>query len=458
MLPARVPSGVPTGGRFAPSAHTEADVSLSSSAPLDRLFERFPELASVAAAIGSVRTDARPDGTPSYLVGGLPRDMALGLDGNDLDITSPLRPEEFREAVNAAGLDASVYDIGEVHGTTGVAFERPDGSQVIVEHTTHRAESYEPGSRIPTVTMGDSLEDDLARRDFTMNAVAIDLSTGEWVDPFGGLDDLANGVLRTPDDAYRTFSEDPLRIVRMVRFTARSKGGLRPNMSTLVAARRCAPRLEIVAPERIQAEVAKTLSSGTGATAAALEVAWQADIRDAMFDKLGDRLTLPSDLLPAGPDASPGSALAGLVFASSDPEGALGRLKFPNAQARPALAAAAAGRELSDAPAGDLTPEFARSMLRRHGPDACREAMWLARIPGLGRSSFGTPAAERELAEVFDDADGFATKPLPVDGRDALAAGLKGRDIGEALAAVERAMCRQTDLTRAEALAILASR
>jgi tRNA nucleotidyltransferase/poly(A) polymerase len=434
-------------------------VSLASSAPLDRLFERFPELASVAAAIGSVRTDARPDGTPSYLVGGLPRDMALGLDGNDLDITSPLRPEEFREAVNAAGLDASVYDIGEVHGTTGVAFERPDGSQVIVEHTTHRAESYEPGSRIPTVTMGDSLEADLARRDFTVNAVAIDLGSGEWVDPFGGLDDLANGVLRTPgDDPYRTFSEDPLRIVRMVRFTARSEGGLRPNMSTLVAARRCAPRLEIVAPERIQAEVAKTLSSGTGATAAALEVAWQAGIRDVMFDKLGDRLKFPTDLLPAGPDASPDSALAGLVFASSDPEGALRRLKFPNAQARPALAAAAAGRELSDVSTEDLTPEFARSMLRRHGFEACQEARQLARIPGVGRGVFGAMAVELVCSDVFDDADGFATKPLPVDGHDAVEAGLKGRAVGEALAAVEKAMCRQTDLTRAEALAILASR
>lgn len=431
-------------------------MSLPSTSPLEGLFERFPELAEVSEAIAQVHTPDRPDGTPSYLVGGLPRDMALGLEGNDLDITSPLRPEEFRAAVNAAGVDASVYDIGEVHGTTGVAFERPDGSQVIVEHTTHRAESYEPGSRIPTVTMGDSLEADLARRDFTMNAVAIDLSTGEWVDPFSGLDDLAAGVLRTPDDAFRTFSEDPLRIVRMVRFTARSKGGLRPNMSTLTAARRCAPRLEIVAPERIQAEVAKTLASGTRATAAALQVAWQAGIRDAMFDRLGDQLSLPSDLLPAGPDASPRSALAGLVFASSDAEGALRRLKFPNDQARPALAAAAAARALCDVPEEELTPTMARRLLRRHGADACREALWLSSIPGVGRApGSGVHAA---CAEVFEDRSGFATKPLPVDGHDAVEAGLKGRAVGEALAAVEQAMCARTDLDRAGALAILASR
>ena len=103
MVQSRVPAGVPTGGRFAASTHAEGDVSLPSTSPLEGLFERFPELAEVSEAIAQVHTPDRPDGTPSYLVGGLPRDMALGLEGNDLDITSPLRPEEFRAAVNAAG-------------------------------------------------------------------------------------------------------------------------------------------------------------------------------------------------------------------------------------------------------------------------------------------------------------------------------------------------------------------
>lgn len=417
--------------------HDEGDTDLSVHAPLPRLaFEQFlednPELVAVVAAVHA-------HGAPSYLVGGPVRDLALGLDPKDLDITSALRPEDFRHAM--AGLDgASIYDVGEAHGTTGIAFRRPDGTEVTVEHTTHRTEVYEPGSRVPTVGFGDELHADLARRDFTMNAVAVDLVTGEVVDPHGGLADLSARVLRTPADPVRTMSEDPLRGFRAVRFAALR--GFTVHDGTAAAIRSTADRFPIVSVERRRDELLRVVDAGPEATARALAVMDDLGVRPEMMGGLGDRISA-SELAGAS-GLHRGDALAALAAGSSDPRAALDAFKVSNARRDEALASVAA---LGSLALHENRPAF-RWAMRRHGAEAMAQAARIERI----WSTAGT-GAEQAVAEELS----FAARPLPVDGRDALAAGHRGRAVGDALRAVERAMCERPHLSAPEAVQILGS-
>jgi poly(A) polymerase len=127
----------------------------------------------------------------------------------------------------------------------------------VVEVTTYRSEEYDPGSRKPDVRFGDSLEGDLRRRDFTVNSMAVQLPSMEFVDPFGGLDDLVDGVLRTPSAATESFSDDPLRMMRAARFAAQLGFDVAPE--ALAAMTAMAERIGIVAAERVRVELVKTL-------------------------------------------------------------------------------------------------------------------------------------------------------------------------------------------------------
>ncbi len=189
-----------------------------------------------------------------YLVGGSVRDAivattdATPADGSDLDFTTDARPTEIESLLT--GWADAVWAQGRRFGTIGA---RREGR--VYEITTHRAEAYQPDSRKPSVAFGDRVEDDLARRDFTINAMALRLPDLELVDPFGGLADLSSGRLRTPLDPEESFRDDPLRMLRAARFA--SKLGLEPDPALVEAIRTGHGRLEIVSAERVRDELDK---------------------------------------------------------------------------------------------------------------------------------------------------------------------------------------------------------
>ena len=189
-----------------------------------------------------------------HLVGGSVRDALLGRLGDDLDFTTDARPEAVLAVV--AGWAEATWETGIAFGTVG-AMRR--GFRL--EITTYRAEAYDRTSRHPEVTYGDSLADDLARRDFTVNAMAVALPDWKapqaFVDPFGGLDDLAAAVLRTPGTPQRSFDDDPLRMLRAARFA--SQLGFAVDPTVVAAMTDMADRLEIISVERITDELSKLL-------------------------------------------------------------------------------------------------------------------------------------------------------------------------------------------------------
>jgi poly(A) polymerase len=186
------------------------------------------------------------------LVGGPVRDVFLGRVPGDLDLTTDAPPQRVLDITS--GWADAVWTIGISFGTVGL---RKGGTSF--EITTYRSEHYERGSRKPDVQYGTSLAEDLSRRDFTVNAMAARLPGYELVDPFDGLADLRDKLLRTPASPQESFDADPLRILRAARFTAqlglRTTPGLRAAMSEL------APRLAIVSAERISAELTKLMLS-----------------------------------------------------------------------------------------------------------------------------------------------------------------------------------------------------
>ena len=186
------------------------------------------------------------------LVGGSVRDALLGRLGNDLDFTTDARPEDVLKIVRPWA-DA-VWEVGIAFGTVG---SQKDGYQI--EVTTYRSEAYDRASRKPVVSYGDSIEDDLVRRDFTVNAMAVALPQKEFIDPYGGLQDLAERVLRTPGTPEASFSDDPLRMLRAVRFAAQLDFEVDPGVITAMT--EMAGRIEIVSAERIRVELDKLLLS-----------------------------------------------------------------------------------------------------------------------------------------------------------------------------------------------------
>jgi poly(A) polymerase len=184
------------------------------------------------------------------LVGGPVRDAVLGRSSPDLDFTTDARPDVTQRLLRGWG-DAH-WDIGKAYGTIGA--RRGD---VVVEVTTYRSERYDPDSRKPDVEFGHTLEGDLRRRDFTVNAMAVRLPELTFVDPHHGLEDLVGGWLRTPGTARDSFTDDPLRMMRAARFTAQL--GLRAGDEVIVAMTELAGRLEIVAAERVKVELEKLL-------------------------------------------------------------------------------------------------------------------------------------------------------------------------------------------------------
>ena len=209
-----------------------------------------PRLESVLDAARPLADLFAAEGHRLYLVGGVVRDHLLDRvpSAPDLDATTDAHPPAIKRIL--AGHAEAVWTQGERFGTIGCTI---DGQTW--EITTHRAESYEEASRKPAVAFGDRIEDDLVRRDFTVNAMAIDLHDRVLIDPYGGRDDLGVGVLRTPLDPEVSFSEDPLRMLRAARFHAGYD--LEPVPELVGAITAMVGRMAIVSTERIRDELEK---------------------------------------------------------------------------------------------------------------------------------------------------------------------------------------------------------
>ncbi len=212
---------------------------------------RLGELARtpVVATLASAFEDA---GFELAVVGGPVRDALLGRVTHDLDFTTNARPDDILRII--APLATAHWDIGREFGTIGAKIA---GEQV--EITTYRADMYDGVTRKPVVEFGDSLDGDLRRRDFTVNAMALRVPGPTLVDPTGGVEDLLARVLRTPIDPEVSFGDDPLRMLRAARFASQLEFDVAP--STEAALRALAPTLGIVSAERIQAELSRLLAT-----------------------------------------------------------------------------------------------------------------------------------------------------------------------------------------------------
>ncbi len=203
-----------------------------------------PILRTLAAQFGEA-------GYELYLVGGSVRDGLLHRPTHDLDFATDAHPPVIKRLLARAQPD-SRYDVGEKFGTIGATF-----GEWVVEITTYRSEEYAFANRKPAVTFGTNLEDDLSRRDFTINAIAQEPTTGGMLDPFHGLQDLQRGLIRAVGDPAARFREDPLRMLRALRFAAEL--GFHIDAATLAAMREQARALEHVSTERIAVEMTRLL-------------------------------------------------------------------------------------------------------------------------------------------------------------------------------------------------------
>ena len=211
-------------------------------------------LTKQAPAATSLATAFKAAGFKLALVGGPVRDAILGRLGNDLDFTTNARPKESEKILNKWA--DSVWDIGAAFGT--VAGKK---GEITVEITTYRSENYEKDSRKPAVEFGENIEGDLSRRDFTINAMALELTTDEptFIDLFNGVDDLQNKVIKTPGKPEDSFTDDPLRMMRAARFMSQLNFTI--DESVLVAIKEMAHRLSIISSERIRDEFIKIIMS-----------------------------------------------------------------------------------------------------------------------------------------------------------------------------------------------------
>ena len=198
-----------------------------------------------------VSTSYQDAGFEIYLVGGAVRDGILGIETNDFDFTTNASPEDSLGLLKKKGYKTT--EIGKAFGTIETTIEKCS-----IHITTYREDTYGKDSRKPEVQTSNNLDTDLSRRDFTINALAYDMNKNEIIDPYSGLKDLSEGIIRTPDSPDISFSDDPLRMLRACRFI--STHGFTPNNDVFEAITKNLERIEIVSTERIRDELTKLLT------------------------------------------------------------------------------------------------------------------------------------------------------------------------------------------------------
>jgi poly(A) polymerase len=240
------------------------------------LRERMPEVAEIG------RLFAR-HGHELALVGGPVRDVLLGQEPGDLDLTTDATPDQVL-AITSGWADRT-WEVGIAFGTVGLR-----KANAVFEITTYRSEQYERTSRRPEVRYGTSLEEDLGRRDFTVNAMAARLPGYDFTDPFGGFEALREKVLRTPGPPERSFGDDPLRILRAARFAAKLGFTIADDVRAAMTDQ--ARRLEIVSAERITSELTKLML--TPDPALGVDVLVQTGVADEILPEVS-RLRMEAD-------------------------------------------------------------------------------------------------------------------------------------------------------------------
>jgi len=222
-------------------------INAAAQLAITTLIKQAPEATNLAIAFKAA-------GFKLALVGGPVRDAILGRLGNDLDFTTDAHPKDCEKILKKWA--DSVWDIGAAFGT--VAGKKGD---ITVEITTYRSEIYELSSRKPNVEFGKTIEADLSRRDFTVNAMALELTTDEptFIDLYNGVNDLQNKLIKTPGKPEDSFSDDPLRMMRAARFMSQLNFTIDP--AVITAIKSMASRLEIISAERIRDEFIKIIMS-----------------------------------------------------------------------------------------------------------------------------------------------------------------------------------------------------
>jgi poly(A) polymerase len=252
---------------------TDAELLGAAQASLNRHGE-------VLRGLGRVFAD---HGHELYLVGGSVRDALLGRLGTDLDFTTDARPDQMLRFLRGWG-DA-LWDTGIEFGTLGVG-KGPPGHQDRLEITTFRADTYDQVSRNPDVRFGDNLNDDLVRRDFTVNAMAVRITPdgpAEFVDPLGGLAALRAAVLDTPAAPEVSFGDDPLRMLRAARFVSQLGFAVAPRVRH--ALEEMAPQLSRITAERVAAELDKLVLGAD--PVAGLDLMVETGLGDVVLPEIG---------------------------------------------------------------------------------------------------------------------------------------------------------------------------
>lgn len=378
-----------------------------------------------------------------YFVGGIVRDLLLGRgDFSDVDLTTDARPKAIKAAVT--GSADALWTQGERFGTIGARI----GDHAF-EITTHRAESYDEASRKPVVSFGDDLVTDLSRRDFTINAMAIDVATGELIDPYNGQVDLKEQRLRTPLDPEISFSDDPLRMLRAARFLPRF--GLVATSELVASASALCDRLSIVSGERIHDELAKLLSLPTPkAGLEFLEVT-------GLLGEIGLASAAPHLGFVADLDTR-SARRAGLLMHMSDDAvaGFLEALRFSKVDRRATVRSLAAARSLVD---DDVVSAPAiRSAIRSAARSAGNAAMddVVALLPLAGASLERTASIAAVLAELRASED-LDDRTPPLEGAEIMELlGISaGPAVGEALSHLESLRLERGPIAPDEAKAAL---
>jgi tRNA nucleotidyltransferase (CCA-adding enzyme) len=369
-------------------------------------------------------------GHETWAVGGAVRDVFLGIPTGDWDLTTHARPNEIRRAFRRT------VPIGIEHGTVGVLAR--DGT--MYEVTTFRRD-VETDGRHAVVAFAERVEDDLARRDFTVNAIAWHPLREELLDPYGGVGDLEAGVLQTVGDPHERFAEDHLRILRAFRFASRF--GLEIDPRTWHAAVAGTPALSALSAERVREELLKVLDAD-GRPSVALDFYGASGALDTLYPELGgirsssegrEAWTDTLAAVDALPKGRPLLRLAALLRPLDEAAAAalLLRLRLSNAQTDE-LARRAAASSLPDASA---PAEEVRRWLSGVGSErisaVARLEMARARV-GSGRSPEAVVAAWRRAREVARSGPPLTIGDLAIDGGDLIRMGLSpGPAFGEIL-------------------------
>ena len=387
------------------------------------------QLIAPDSPVGEFAARLAHNGHRCYLVGGSVRDAVLGRVHVDLDVATDAHPHAV-SAVLKGWADA-VWLQGERFGTVG--FEK-DGAPV--EVTTFRAEVYRPESRKPYVEYSDSIETDLSRRDFTVNAMAVSVPDGVVVDPYGGAADLEARVLRTPLSPAVSFTDDPLRMLRAARFTATY--GLAPAPELVAAMEEYAERIEIISAERVRDELSK------------LVVASDPCPGFGLLDSTGlRRHVLPEELDVEHLVGAAHSLVVRLsvLLAPSGGDAARARvraLRFPNDVID------AVARVVAVAQQVEAVDRWSDAAVRRV---AVRGGAHFDDVLAVCAAR-GTGAAFRERVVRLSANEDLTAITVPIDGSDVMAR-LRlapGREVGEALAHVMGVRIERGPLDRAAAL------